>query len=273
MINLICALKCEAKPLITYLKLTHYAKSDIFPVYRDEQNLYSLVITQPGKINAAAGTCYVHTLLNTVRSDAWLNIGVAGHKSLALGEVVLANRIEDLANDNIYYPQLVFKPPCKTAELCTLDRPSSKYKEVMFDMEASGFYATAIRFGSAELIHSLKIISDNNKYPKNNINKTFVEELITEKLDDINLLINELQQISSSVETLKKEPEFYLKCLSKWHFTQYEKNTLYRMLRRWKHVCPDDDPIVTFGYLKNAKDLLSSLEIKMDQTPFQLTSE
>ena len=209
MIHFICALKCEAKPLIAHYQLQHLTKTGTLSIYMDKDHNFSLTLTGPGKINAAAGTGYVHGLLSTLKSDGWLNIGVAGHQTITIGKAVLAHRIQDNTSDNVWYPQLVFHAPCLTAELKTLDKPSTNYVDHMFDLEAAGFYATASRFASSELIHSLKIISDNAEHPTEKLEEKFVEQLITKQIPIIDMLVNEIRTLSTELEAIQQSPPYY----------------------------------------------------------------
>ncbi|MEE9552637.1 MAG: hypothetical protein V3V89_06275, partial [Gammaproteobacteria bacterium] len=93
MIHLICALKCEAKPLIQHYHLRHFDNAEGFVIYSNNETNISLTITGPGKVNAATGVSYVHSLWNNRRCDGWLNIGIAGHQSMSAGQAVLAHSI------------------------------------------------------------------------------------------------------------------------------------------------------------------------------------
>jgi nucleoside phosphorylase len=238
MIHLICALQCEANPLIQHYQLKKLDASQSFSVYQNHECNLSLTITGIGKLNAAAGAAYVHGFLKTLKSDGWLNIGTAGHQSMEIGKAVLAHRIEDASTNNVWFPQLVFTPPCSTQNLKTLDNPSTAYEEDLFDMEAAGFYATAIQFATSELIQSLKIISDNSQHPAEKLDKALLKKLVTENIEIIDQLINEMDQLSLELETLKTTPAYYEQCIDHWHFTQYERNRLYKLLISWSFLCP-----------------------------------
>ncbi|NNE62697.1 MAG: hypothetical protein HKN34_01315, partial [Gammaproteobacteria bacterium] len=54
----------------------------------------------------------------------------------------------------------------------------------LYDMEASAFFSTAIRFSSAELVHSLKIIGDNRDQPPE-LDKSIVSALVSEQIRPI----------------------------------------------------------------------------------------
>ena len=80
----------------------------------------------------------------------------------------------------------------------TLDQPNFDYvRDSAFDMEASGFYATAVRFSRAELVQCLKVISDNRDSPGHGIDASTVRRLIGGKLDLLEALIEGLSVLAS----------------------------------------------------------------------------
>jgi len=271
MIHLVCALQCEANPLIKYFQLNKLETSKSYSVYQGNKYNLSLTITGIGKLNAAAGTAYTHGFLKTLKSDAWLNIGTAGHQLMEIGNTVLAHRIEDASTKKIWFPQLVFIPPCSTHNLKTLDNPSIKYDEDLFDMEAAGFYATAIQFATGELIQSLKIISDNNQHPAGKPEKALLERLVAENIKIIDQVVNKLEQLSLELETLEKTPAYYEQCIDHWHFTQYERNRLSKLLNRWNVLCPEQNPLQYFRNTNSGKEMLVSLQDILDNLPINLS--
>ena len=57
-------------------------------------------------------------------------------------------------------------------------RVDSKYNNSLSDMELSGFYQTANKYSYRELIHSLKIVSDNRQNPFNYEEKDKIEKTV-----------------------------------------------------------------------------------------------
>ncbi len=264
MIHLICALKCEANPLIEHWKLRQVEQADAYTCYINQEGDLSLTITRPGKINMAAGTAYTHGFFNTRKSDAWLNVGIAGHRSIITGEAVLAHQIQDDANNNVYYPQIIFDSPCLTSGLRTLDKSSTEYEEVMFDMEASAYYAVACRFATSELIHTLKVISDNAIKPAERFDAKSIEQLITGKINIIEQLINQLCLLSAELEIIQKPSPHFEGCIARWRFTQYERHTLSRLLNRWATINPGQDPLQTFASITHGKEFLKQIKQSLD---------
>jgi nucleoside phosphorylase len=260
MIHLICALPCEARPLIDCHDLRHVPRADLFQCYVRRDGGMSLTISGPGKTHAAAAVSYTHTLFNSLPSDAWLNIGIAGHRSLDIATAVLAHRIEDVGSGQCWYPQRVFKSPCPTLNLRTLDRPSTDYDEDVMDMEAAGFYSMASRCGIADLIHVLKIISDNAAQPAGMLDARFFTGLIENGLTCINNVIVSLQSLSAELVAVQQPSPLFNDCLERWHFTEYERNVLQRLLQRWHLLCPDRHPLTDNTQLRKGKDLILYLE-------------
>jgi nucleoside phosphorylase len=201
MIHFICALKCEASPIIDYYKLKHFQKADLFKIYRNDNHGVSVTITGIGKLAAAAATSYSYSILGCGQGDVWLNLGVAGHRSHTIGDIYLANRIEDAGSARVWYPQVLIDTEIPTASLLTLDQPCTDYNDSMFDMEAAGFIVTACRFNNAEFIQSIKIISDNQEIPAREIAAKTVRELIEATKEKIVVLASQLNILSCELKS------------------------------------------------------------------------
>ena len=170
-LHIFCALKCEAEPIIDNFKLIRLNDFKLFKIYQSIDQETSLVITNVGKNNAKNAVAYHHDCIKTTKSDIWFNIGIAGHENIAIGEIRLINKIVDSDNKSCWYPQIIFDPPCDSIDLISLERPSNEYQTCLYDMEASGFYSAASQYGISELIHSVKVISDNTSSSISKINK------------------------------------------------------------------------------------------------------
>jgi hypothetical protein len=268
MIHIFCALHCEAQPLIQHYKLTEIKQFDLFRIYQSEDKETSLTIMGVGKLNAASAVSYHHACLNTSGSDIWLNIGVAGHNNIPVGEARLVNKITDEHDDISWYPQIIIKAPCESKNLITLDKASTEYKDGLFDMEASAFYQMAIRLGTAELIHCLKIVSDNTEQSASTVNADKVKTLISKQTHTIEKLINCLRPISKELNITTSEPEHYQECVEKWHFSQTEQLQLSRLLRHWTVRFPGNDVMQSLSDTTSGKDVLMTLSKKIKNAEF-----
>jgi len=268
MIHIFCALPCEAQPLIQHFKLAELKQFDLFRIYQSKDKEISLTLSGVGKINTASAVSYHHACIKTNAGDAWLNIGVAGHANIAIGEARLVNKITDEHDKSTWYPQIVFKSPCESAALITLDKPSEDYQDVLFDMEASAFYQIAIRLGTAELIHCLKIVSDNTTQASSKVTADTVKTLVSIKLKLLDNLIESLKPLSAKIRSITSEPEHYQYCIEKWHFTQSEKLQLSRLLRQWSIRLPDEAIEAFIASDTSGKSVLQSLRNKIKGSEF-----
>ena len=268
MFHIFCALPCEAEPLIQHFKLTELKQFELFRIYQSKDKQISLTITGVGKINAASAICYHHACINTHPADGWLNIGVAGHKNIPVGEVRLINKITDHQNGACWYPQILFDSAVGSEALITLNKPSENYQDSLFDMEASAFYQMAMRLGTAELIHSLKVISDNADQSTSTVNAANVKKMIAAQTTTINTLILALTVFSDELANTLSEPEHYQKIIEQWHCTQSERIKLSRLLRQWAIRCSDQDLMQTLAKLKTAKQVINTLYEKISNSEF-----
>ena len=272
MIHIICALKCEAKSLIAHHRLKNCSDSTSFPLYISQDKQISLTISDVGKINAAAATSFTHAFLQTSKQDIWLNVGIAGHKDLEIGEVIIAHKIIEQSSQHTWYPQILFSPPCQSMEVLSCDRPASDYTDTVFsgavfEMEAAGFYATACRFASSELIHVIKIISDNQHQPVDKISVPFVADLLRDKLKIIDQLITSLRQLAKNMDNPNESPDYYDQIIEQWRFTHAERNRLKSCLNRWHVLCPDENPMNKLDGSLHGKEVINQITNKLDALP------
>ncbi|MEX2353286.1 MAG: hypothetical protein WD709_03790 [Gammaproteobacteria bacterium] len=273
MLHLICALKCEAKPLIQHFRLSYNNEATLFPVYLNKDKTVSLTISGTGKIAASAAVMYAYMLLDTSRTDIWVNTGIGGHRSLTRGQAVLANKIMDQASGRSWYPQILFQTTIPATTVMTVDTPATNYNdEVLLDMEAAGFYETVSRFGLAELCHSLKIVSDNEASHHGLINASYVSQSIAGNLDHMDVLVAALFGLANGlIQPTAGLDKDYEIIISRWHFSQTQRTRLKRLLKRWYLLCPEVPVIADEDakYWQNSRAILEALNARLDRVPFQ----
>ena len=196
-LNFVVALPAEAKPIAAFFDLRRQAPHGDFPLYRGAS--VSLVVSGVGKAAAAAATEFLHRRVGAQDKSLWINLGIAGHGDLPIGEALLAHRITDAASGRHWCPSLVFAPPLRTESLITLDQPAFDYEQAAaFDMEASGFFPTARRFTKPELVHCFKVVSDNRGSPAGAINGKRVSAWITQQQNTLARLLQGLNDVRES---------------------------------------------------------------------------
>ncbi|MGZ8157192.1 MAG: phosphorylase family protein [Methylobacter sp.] len=261
------ALPCEAKPLVEHFKLKKDTTIQPFAVYLNQD--ICLTVTGLGKSAMAAGVAYTQALFASAEHPVLVNIGIAGHIDQALGSLFLIDKITDVDSQKSYYPPLVFTPPCPTASIQTVSRPQPTYDpHRLCDMEASAFYETAVRFSTGELIHCLKVISDNESSPAENIQPKQVSSLITAHVSTIETVLAELSRLAALITA--PEPRLFEELTQRYHFTVSEQGQLKNQLSRWAVLSPIQAPEFDETQLHKGKDVLCWLDQQLSKIEFCL---
>jgi len=271
MIHFVCALRCEADPIIRHYGLRHAAEPGLFSIYLDRAGQVSLTLTGIGKLASAAATVYTHCMLGGRQQDVWLNVGIAGHQRHDVGQVYLSKRVQDAASGRSWYPQLVMDSDLPAENLTTLDRPSTDYGNSMIDMEASGFLSAASRFGTMELIHCIKTISDNTATPAAEVNAAMTQALLEAALPALSDFTDGLRLLSAELPPQIDISGDFEAFLGRWHFTRYQQHQLRQLLHRWRLVLPGESPLgQEYRDCRDAVAVMSLLRRRMDGAVFYL---
>ncbi len=261
------ALECEAKALINYFELKKDNSKHPFSIYSNGQVV--LTVTGVGKVAMAGAVAYVLAGFSDVKMPIILNIGIAGHKVAAIGELLLASKVKDADSKKVFYPQLIGSNWPDACEILSTTIPNRHYSEnCLNDMEASAFYEIATKFSSSELIHCLKVVSDNEQTSIEGINAKIVDEWLKVYVDKFEQIFTYLKQLRESI--LPTELEDYNKIIKQWRFTVSGKVKLKALLRRWS--------VLSSGsWLKNqamnfdkGKALLHKLAVDVDSLEINL---
>ncbi len=217
----------------------------------------------------AAGIAYTQALLASVKHPVIFNLGIAGHKNHSLGGLFLIDKIVDVDSQKSWYPSLVITPPCLTGSLQTSSKPQFNYDQSnLCDMEASAFYETAVRFSSSELILCLKVISDNQYSPVENIQPKQVIALIATHLSTIESILAHATALAEMMPTPKSK--LFEQLVQRYHFTVSERIQLKSQLSRWSAVTNQQTLELDDTHLRNGKDVLRWLDLKINNTGFYL---
>ncbi len=191
----ISALRCEAKPVIDFYRLKKSAEHHAFDLYRNEN--IACVISGIGKTAVATATTWVATLFHGQSNIAWINLGSAGADSDAVGEIFWINKVSD-GSGRHYFPVSTFKTGFESRSCLTLDAPGTDYhQDYLFDMEASAFFSTATRSSSAELVHCLKVISDN-QHQSPSRDKAAMSRLMENHIESLSDFAEKLRALGQS---------------------------------------------------------------------------
>ncbi len=261
------ALECEAKPLLAHYNLKKDSKNHPFSIYKNKGMI--LCVTGIGKIAMAGGVAYTMALFPYAENPVLLNLGIAGHKTRTIGQLVTAIKIIDVDTDKKYYPSLIANNISESSVLHTVSRPCETYVlDNLYDMEASAFYEIAIKFSSIEFIQCIKVISDNEDVSIKNIHAKLVTQWISEQISLISVLIENLLTLRETL--IKIELDEYAEIISQWHFTVSSKLKLKNLLTRWKVLTSNASFNYSNDNLKNAKEILLKLEADINKLAISL---
>ena len=145
----VCALHCEAKPVIDFYRLKKSHAETAFDLYQGDK--MACIISGTGKIASAAATAWAAAKFND-EPVVWINLGIAGAAEHPVGSIFLVTQVIDPDSGQNYYPVTVTSSSLDTISCISLNQPSLDYHpRHLFDMEASGFFDSALRFSTAEL--------------------------------------------------------------------------------------------------------------------------
>ncbi|MEM7166213.1 MAG: hypothetical protein AAF581_12155 [Planctomycetota bacterium] len=243
--NLVVALFAEARPLIERLHLVEAGDAAPFRLFQGDG--VRLVVTGVGRLQAAAACGYLHRVGGSVRDDAWLNVGVAGHATLALGSVRWVQSVREAADSSVpnrWFPQWVGAPLCAAAPLLTVDRPvdfaagtetavDDRLPSELYDMECSAFMAVCSRVSSLELVHAIKVVSDNGASGTAEVTPARVTEWIRAALPVVERCVYDLRELASAQRRVLAAPSGEAELLQQHRFSVTQQRELTRLLRRW----------------------------------------
>lgn len=255
----VCALHCEAKPVIDYYGLKKSHDDSAFDLYRSDNML--CIVSGTGKIASATACAWIAARYNHEASIAWINLGIAGSAQDEIGTAFSLNQVIDADSGQRHYPV-----PCASSMLpgsacLTLSQPSENYREgYLFDMEASGFMYSALRFSSAELTQCIKVVSDNHAH-KTGKSRQQVSDLIHKNIELIYQQANGLIALNSEISGLAIPSESWRQLIALANFSQTQKNRLRVLWRYLVNRHPGSEKILQqLDNYSSAADIIKFLE-------------
>ncbi len=198
MVVIVCALMCEARPVIDYYRLKKSLDKP-FTVFANDNSPVLVAVSGIGVSGSAAAVGWLSSYLATKRScsnPVWLNVGSAGHGTRAIGEIVRINRYA-MENGRASFVPLIAKWPGESESLVTSAAPSSDYPQgSLVDMEGEGFFKAALHFSKPELVQSIKVVSDNAQQGFDRLSAAKITELIQQNVAQIVDYIEQLRLLS-----------------------------------------------------------------------------
>jgi hypothetical protein len=222
-----------------------------------------LIISGVHKVPSAAATAFLGSLMKAGTVSAWLNIGIAGHGSADIGSAYLAHKILDASSGYAWYPQLFQNFSICSAALVTHDKVQKQGAPNLVDMEASGFYPTALRFSSAELVHVLKIVSDHADAAMSPCRPKQVQHYICQKLELIEHLCEGLRARLAPLAAERAAPRELQPILGLRHCTKSQELQLHDLLIQWEARYPERSALCLSKKSSSTKQLIQNLYTKL----------
>lgn len=239
MIRFVVAVAPEAEPLVRRFRME--PREGAFRWYLGDEA--ALVVSGVGKLAAAAATSYLHTKTGEEPFGLWINVGTAGHRERPRGDVLLAHTVTDAASGERFHPTRLDGPELEACEVRTVDRPETDFEtDAAYDMEAYGFVAAALRFSTAELVQSIKIVSDNRETGAAAWTARAARALVEDRVEVVARAAERFQEIARHLGPLRREEAESRSLMDTYtrhaHFTATEARRLRRLLRRRAAIDP-----------------------------------
>ncbi len=255
----VCAFHSEAKPVIDFYRLKKSHDNPPYDLYYGDQMV--CVISGPGKVASAAASAWVAGKHHQVDSFAWINLGTAGAAQHEIGQIFGLNQIIDGDNGQRYYPITISKSSLLGHPGKCLSQASKNYdSKYLFDMESSGFAGASLRFSCAELIRSIKVVSDNQQHQTGH-DRQKTSDLIYQHIDLIIAEAELLIALNQQLASLEVSAESIEKWLAAAHFSQTQKNQLRSLLGYLLNRSYNNEALLSqLNQQTSAKTMIESLQ-------------
>lgn len=198
MIIWMCALHCEAKPLIDFYRLKKSPLKGQYDLYHNKD--IRCIVSGIGALKMAAATVWAAEHGQQQDKPCWINLGIAGHRNMAIGSAVLASRISSHKGSVIYRPHAVIGHDFPLSAVISVESEQPDYPDsAVCDMEAYAFMQTANRYSPLTNCHCIKVISDNSNSPAHR-NKANISNLIAANIKSISHFACQAHQVSELSE-------------------------------------------------------------------------
>ncbi len=272
MLHIICALKPEAAPLLDHFRLRPQATPSGAPrIYQDRDATISLTRCGMGAAAAAAAADFTREYFQADKTHAWLNTGVAGHADLPLGQAVFIKKVTDAATRQSWFPSRAFATVLPACDLVTLERPGRAYQAEVFDMECAGFFRAVTKFATLELVHSIKIISDNAAQPMEQVRPALIRRLVAQNLPAIEDVAKQLQTLAAVLRPDSRAERDFAALTARRRFSVSRQHQLRELLKKWRARCPEA-PGLPAGLetAHSPEQLLERLRDQLERAPLRL---
>ena len=258
LVTLVVALPAEAGPLKNFFQLKPLRATN--NVFQSDQGI-RLLVTGVGRKNLNQSFARSDFAKESQQvSPAWLNIGIAGHRELAVGEMMVANKISCAVSAQPSFPTPVLSAN-HYGEVLTVDEPELTYPQnAAYDMEAHAFWDMALNYGMLDLIQCCKLISDNPHGGVEKITTAVIDEIFCAASYEIRQHVDLLRNLAYEQQHLMSDPALYLEIADRIHLNVNQALQIRRLCQRFVTLNRESEleALLATGY-HSARDLTQIL--------------
>ena len=193
MIYVVVAMTAEARPLVAHFQLERVTELEPLSIFRGAD--LALITSSVGKDAAGVAVDQLAKAFASDKPPVWLNIGVAGHRSLEVGTAVLARSVTDGDTGQVFE----LTPPddlhLEIGDVRTVSHVETQFEtEALYEMEAAAFCERAAEHTSGPLVQVLKIVSDNRRTGTLCVSARQVQGLVEANFPRIDRLVSSLHR-------------------------------------------------------------------------------
>jgi hypothetical protein len=135
----------------------------------------------------------------------------------------------------------------------------------VYDMEASAFYATALRYSTTELCHVYKIVSDNRGSGAATVGKQRIRDSVIQHLPAIEEMAAALSRLAGEVDATRPRLDDFDHIVGRWHFSVAQQHQLRTLLGRWATLT-GGAPLLDeeLNRCPSARSLLAEIEARLN---------
>ena len=231
-LNLLVAHPPEAKPLLRQFNLRQLSNSP-HPLYANDDGVTLAISGNGARAMSMACAHLAGWQMERGVAPAWLNIGIAGHGTEAVGTGLVVNKIHDRDAGKTCYPTPVLTG-FPVTELLTVSQIERAYEQdTAYDMEGAAFWEAASRYGELDLVQLFKIVSDNPQQHVDHFDIEAIPALFMAQEQQIAALVHTLQRQASQYLEAHALPEDFDRLIGRIHFSATQRSQLRKLFYRW----------------------------------------
>lgn len=236
-VAIVCALRCEADPVIERFSLSPRGDGSIW--FGDR-----VTLARSGAGADAAAAAVERLTAHTDDASCWINLGCAGGQG-PLGELVAAHRVSAAGCAESWYPQFPFPVVEPTVDVCTVASVEAGYPdpERVYEMEAAGFYRRALRRASLERVQVLKVRVDGPDHPVERLSATSISAAVAARAEAIGAWVERLAAIAATVRARRPDSAIIDAYLEWRRFSVSQQVQLRRILARLRALSIEIPPV------------------------------